>query len=111
MLVWFRKDNTFQPPVALGLHPGEWFISDGKIAPYTRDTSEGFYQIYYYKEVAHHQLTCDTYAPLLQTVHVQGRYGDMIIQIFNQPDFLPVTKEVRQKDSYGSKCTGKLYLR
>jgi len=84
----------FYPPLSymLGVESGKWIEFDTRRAPYPMDLKSGFYQLYCYSDVVAPQIVGDAYAPLLRTVRVEGRFGDIITHTFNPVNYLPVAK-------------------
>ena len=84
----------FYPPLSymLGVVSGEWIVFDTRRAPYPMDLKSGFYQLYCYSDVVASQIVGDAYAPLLRTVRVEGKFGDIITHTFSPLDYLPVSK-------------------
>lgn len=90
-----RYRLRFFPPMAymLGLKPGEWFTSGLLIqSPRTADIKAGFYHMFCYSDVVQHQAVGDAYAPLLRTVQIEGKFGDVISHTFSPAYYLPVAK-------------------
>ncbi|KAF0039346.1 hypothetical protein F2P81_007581 [Scophthalmus maximus] len=81
----------------LGMKPFEWFQikanSAPNSAPYPADIKAGHYQLYCYSDIVRHQLVGDAYAPLLRTVPIQGKFGNIITQSFSPAYYLPVAKK------------------
>lgn len=84
----------FHSPIAymLGVQPGRWLTFD-KFVSHPIDMQAGFYMIYCYSDVVEHQMVGDSYAPLLRILRVEGKFGDIITQTFNPPDYLPVARK------------------
>ena len=72
----------------LGFKPGVFM--DSIIAPYKADINRGFYNLYIYCNICEAQIVGDAYVPLLRTVFITGKHGDMVQQIFQEPHYVPV---------------------
>ena len=64
------------------------------LAKYPADLTGGFYALYIYCTIVENQIVGNYRVPLLRTVHVQGKHGDICEKIFHSPHYVPiVTKE------------------
>lgn len=84
----------FHAPIAfiLGVNPGEWITFDKLSSPHPMDMNAGLYLFYCYSDVVEQQVVGDVYAPLLRTIKIDGKFGDVIMQTFNPPHYIPVAR-------------------
>ncbi|KAF0032063.1 hypothetical protein F2P81_016618 [Scophthalmus maximus] len=96
------KMRLLQPlAYMIGMKPFEWYQmkvnstpkSAPNSAPYPADIKAGHYQLNCYSDIVRHQLVGDAYAPLLRTVPIQGKFGNIITQTFSPAYYLPVAKK------------------
>ena len=71
------------------LKPGIEHTSDNEV-----NLDGGFSALYVYCNLLEQIHVGDTKAPLLRSIGVQGRYGDVIHQMFDNPTYVPVQKKV-----------------
>ena len=77
----------------LGYNDGsEKYIMKDKqnLAKYPADLTGGFYALYIYCTIVENQIVGNYRVPLLRTVHVQGKHGDICEKIFHSPHYVPV---------------------
>ena len=105
-------DITFSTPLSqmLGFstnkHSYLWYDKQ-TVAEQQADLSRGFYTLYVYCSLCEAQVVGDYYVPLIRTVAIEGRDGDLIMKTYNNPHYVPVntskfdTIEINIKDDQG----------
>ena len=71
--------------------PGNESITE--YAPYLADVSRGFNSLYVYCSICEPQIVGDTYVPLLRTVFLTGKQGDIVNNTFVSPHYVPVNSK------------------
>lgn len=66
------------------------FTKSRTVATYSPDLSGGFYALYVYCTQVENQIVGNYRVPLLRTVHVEGRHGDICETVFPSPHYIPV---------------------
>lgn len=54
------------------------------------DLNAGFYALYVYCDLAENRIVGQYRVPLLRTVHLEGKHGDVCEKIFHSPHYIPV---------------------
>jgi len=74
----------------LGFERGQYF-NETITAPYAADITRGFNALYVYCDLCEPQIVGDTFAPLLRTVFLSGKPGEMVNTIFDPPHYVPIS--------------------
>lgn len=92
----------------LGFECRKWYSGDFT-APLNYDISRGFYSLYVYCNLCEPQIVGDVNVPLLRTVAIRGKRGEIITKTYGEPHYVPVTGrqirliEINIKDDTGEK--------
>ena len=71
--------------------PENYIMKDKQnLAKYPVDLTGGFYALYIYCTIVENQIVGNYRVPLLRTVHVKGKHGDICEKIFHSPHYVPV---------------------
>jgi hypothetical protein len=62
----------------LGMGSNKWTYVKDKLFPFPADIHAGFYNIFVYTNIISYQRVGDNCVPLLRTVHIDGKDGDIV---------------------------------
>lgn len=77
----------------LGMGPNKWTYVRDKLFPFPADIHAGFYNIFVYTDIISYQRVGDSCVPLLRTVHIDGKDGDIVTVTYDKPHYVPVSKK------------------
>ena len=101
--IWFTGDIA----AALGFDQDS-YITKKTTSPYTADIDAGFSSVFVYCNLVSDQIVGDKKVPLLRTVQIKGRYGDMITKTYQNPLYIPVgTKRFETLEVYITDDSGR----
>ena len=92
--VWFSEGLAD----ILGFKSGEVYRASSSpevsiMSPFIADITRGFNSLYIYCSICEPQIVGDAYVPLLRTVFLSGRHGQMINHIYDAPHYVPVNTD------------------
>lgn len=64
------------------------------VAPYLADIHAGFYTMFVYTDIIHHQRVGDSFVPLLRCVHISGENNEIVTLTYNKPHYVGVSQSV-----------------
>ena len=71
--------------------------SNSKIlAPFCLDLNRGLHTFFVYCDLVQYQLVGDAYVPLLRTVPVSGKSGDVLVRTFDNIHYVPLSRSTFQ---------------
>jgi hypothetical protein len=76
----------------LGMGPNKWTYVNDKLFPFPADIHAGFYNIFVYTDIITYQRVGDSCVPLLRTVHIDGKDGDIVTVNYDKPHYVHVSK-------------------
>jgi hypothetical protein len=74
----------------LGFDSSQPSYNETALAPYPADIDRGFTTLFVYCNLCEEQIVGDHYVPLLRTVFIDGKRGESINKIYDQPHYVPV---------------------
>ncbi len=70
-------------------------IRSKALGKYMPDLRGGFYSLHVYCSLVEPQIVGNVTVPLLRTVHIEGKHGDIVEKLFDTPHYVPVmSKEI-----------------
>ena len=87
-------------------------FSPKMVAKYMPDLRAGFYALHVYCNLVRPQIIGNITAPLLHTVHIEGKHGDVIERLYVTPHYVPLLSknEVSRIDIEIKDDSGQLVL-
>jgi hypothetical protein len=77
----------------LGMGPNKWTYVKDKLFPFPADIHAGFHNIFVYTDIISYQRVGDSCVPLLRTVHIDGKDGDIVTVNYDKPHYVPISKK------------------
>ena len=80
-------------------HKEERTVLNGKklIAPYSMDLNRGLHTFFVYCDIVQYQLVGDAHVPLLRTIPVTGKNGDVIVNSFDNVHYVGLGRSTFQE--------------
>lgn len=80
----------------LGFHPNMWIedqFPSVRLSPFIADPCADYRVLMVYTDIIEPQVVGDVLAPLLRIVNVKGENGEMVLEQYDRPHYLPVNRK------------------